>query len=134
MANWQIFAGFGPPLGLVSLLIIGFVTGGEGLDIPFGFLVAALLFSYVYGLIPALLSVAIIRQFQFRLFRPEWLWAGLTGAAVSVAFMSAIALLSEETSFIAEAAVIYAFVGLVPALVCWRLSKVLDRRRKAYGA
>lgn len=48
--------------------------------------------------------------------------------------MSVVALLTVETFFNIEFVIFYAVVGLVPAFVCWRLSKTLDKSNKVGSA
>ncbi|WP_457091321.1 hypothetical protein [Microvirga sp. P5_D2] len=134
MAKWLIFAGLGPPIGLVTVFAAIAIGDGNPFDGKLADMISGTAwltpFAYVFGLLPALVSGGAVRQVQIRQFRPEWLWVTLIGTVVGFIFVVAFGavlealLLSGRSVFETpkEAFLVYVPTCLVPTLVCWLLS------------
>jgi Na+/phosphate symporter len=128
--HWLIFVGIGPPIGLLSALILSTAVTGE-FDTQFlmNMAVIGLPASYIYGLIPALAAAFAVQRLQARHVSHEGLWVSLIGLGIGFIYVGLIATLVGESpgSVMSDVAAIYAFTCLLPTLACWRLSKRLAR-------
>lgn len=130
MANWLVFAGLGPPIGFASLLAAIAVLDGVPPPESAGFLIMiGVPASYIVGIVPALLTAAALRWVQVKAWPFDWFWGGLAGAASGVVLVQLAAVIAGEALFPKDGLLVgvYAIVGLVPALVCWHLSRRLDK-------
>lgn len=134
--HYLVFAGLGPPIGLVCLFVWMALHTANPFD---GKLMSMILgmagltpFSYVFGLIPALVSGWAVRQVQIRRFRLEWLWTALIGAGIGpifvVAFGVVLGPIEWDISEIRKEGLFGSVTTCgIPTLACWYVSKRLTK-------
>src|SRR3954462_7766675 len=98
------------------------------------FLALTFAFSYVLGLVPALVAASVVRYLQRRNLRHEGLAVGLTGVAVGLSYVAMLAWIAGESVLRVKTAMLLGHVAtcLVPTWVCrhlsWRLGKTAPVR------
>jgi len=127
-------------IGFASTLVAGELDGGYLFSGPLVGVITGMAmlipFAYVFGLIPALVAALAVRQIQLRQAKPEWLWVTLFGTIIGFVFVPAFGaalggLLGSAGWSVAdirkEAFLAYVPTCLIPTLVCWWLSRWLDK-------
>lgn len=125
MAHWLIFAGLGPPIGMISLLMS--VAGIHGISPPISLdvfipIVPMLGFSYVFGLLPALAAAFGVLCFQRWQIGYEWLAVSLLGVVIGLIFIIAFSGLTGSISRDGREYAEAVITCLVPTLTCRYLS------------
>lgn len=123
-----IFVILGPPIGYVVFLL--WVTGEHWLrhgrlmpDV--GSFLLVFPFSYLLGIIPALVAGAIVVVIRPRS-RFEWLPVAATGLAVGLAFALLFALYFNSLPLSVA-------ICFIPTLICWQLSRLWHARFSSRG-
>jgi hypothetical protein len=131
MAHWLIFAGLGPLIGLAVTLVLLGLEREEVLSV-YPFLLMTVLgmpFTYVVGLLPALLGAFAVRLLQNRRVSHEWLWVSLGAPLAGVIFMIASTVMVGRDPFSTPSTTYmgFALIFFVSGSACWCLSKRFDK-------
>ena len=123
-----IFVILGPPIGYVVFLV--WVMGEHWLRhgrlMPdLGSFLFVFPFSYLLGIIPALVAGAIVAAIEARS-RFKWLPVAATGLAVGLAFAVLFALYFNSLLLLVA-------ICFIPTLICWQLSRLCRARFSSRG-
>jgi hypothetical protein len=113
-----IFAVFGPSLGLLSFLVIG---RGSAKDLSPDTSAIALLFVYLNGMVPALMTAAFDGYLDRKVAKgiSKWLLTGSFGYAAAYVNVLAPMLIYQPK---------WGLVGAIPALICSAISDQMTSR------
>jgi len=125
MVHWLVFAGLGPPLGWAVILTLVVLFDGAPPSVSLSFLGQTLAFSYVLGLVPALMAAALVQYLRRWNVPHEWLAVGVAGVVVGLGFVAMLSWITGTSFFAAKVPVQLGHIAtcLVPTWVCWYLSK-----------
>ena len=140
LRDWSvpIFATLGPPLGSMILLLVTLLSENrEDITYPntayhyIELMFAGIIYSYVLGLVPALLTGFIVEWIRDIGSKNEFLLVLATGTIIGTIYTTFIFIIGGKWKF--EIELIYFFaVCFVPTLICWLIVCFIEQCRDHY--
>lgn len=138
--SFLIFVTLGPPIGFVWLvtsnMALDLLKPTTGTDIwpDIGSFIAGISVSYLFGFVPAVLSSSLVHLIRRHMPQSEWLYVLLVGVVIGLAYWAWLNfdLIYPDQDFDVLDLFKVISVCLVPTLVCWRLSRWVDKSAKLH--